>query len=69
MKTLSVALIASAIGLAFVLASPAEAAKSSKHKKSTGVTHAKKYHRQAAVGVQELTGASRLPSFCGAVEL
>jgi hypothetical protein len=49
MKTLSVALIASAIGLAFVLASPAEAAKSSKHKKSTGVTHAKKYHRQAAV--------------------
>jgi hypothetical protein len=47
MKTLSVGLLVSAIGLAFVLASPAEAAKSSKYKKHTGVTYVKK-HRPAA---------------------
>ena len=34
MKTLPVALVLSTVGLAFVLASPAEAAKSSKHKKT-----------------------------------
>ena len=50
MKTLSIALIVSAIGLAFVLGSPAEAAKAGKHKKSAATAHAVK-HRQTAAAV------------------
>jgi hypothetical protein len=48
MKTLSTTLFISAIGLAFVLASPAEAAKSSKHKNQSAA-HAKKPRQTAAV--------------------
>jgi len=48
MKTLSV--VVSAIGLAFVLASPAEAAKAGKQKKSTTSAHVVK-HRQTAEAV------------------
>jgi hypothetical protein len=40
MKSLPIALIVSAIGLAVAVASPAEAAKSSKHKKSAA-THSR----------------------------
>ena len=45
MKVLSI--VVSVVGLAFVLASPAEAAKSGKQKKSAGTAHAVK-HRQTA---------------------
>jgi len=45
MKTLSI--VVSVIGLAFVLASPAEAAKASKQKKSAATAHTMK-HRQTA---------------------
>jgi hypothetical protein len=45
MKTLSI--VVSAIGLAFVLASPAEAAKAGKQKKSAATAHVVK-HRQTA---------------------
>ena len=48
MKTLSI--VVSAIGLAFVLASPAEAAKAGKQKKSTTSAHVVK-HRQTAEAV------------------
>jgi hypothetical protein len=48
MKALSIAV--SAIGLAFVLASPAEAAKAGKQKKSATSEHALK-HRQTAEAV------------------
>jgi hypothetical protein len=47
MKTLSIAV--SAIGLALVLASPAEAAKTGKHKKSAATAHTVKYRRTAEV--------------------
>ncbi len=50
MKKLSVTLAISAIGLAFVLASPAEAAKVAKHKKSATTAHAVQ-HRQTAEAV------------------
>jgi hypothetical protein len=46
MKTLPIALVLSAIGLAFVLASPAEAA--GKHKKSAAA-HSMKHRQTAAV--------------------
>jgi len=45
MKTLSI--VVSVIGLAFVLASPAEAAKAGKQKKSAAAAHTMK-HRQTA---------------------
>jgi hypothetical protein len=48
MKTFSIALIVSVIGLALA-AAPAEAAKSNKHKKSAGVAHVKKPRQAAAV--------------------
>jgi hypothetical protein len=48
MKTLSI--MVSAIGLAFVLASPAEATKVGKQKKSAATAHAVK-HRQTAQAV------------------
>ena len=48
MKSLPVALTISAIGLAFVFASPAEAAKRYKHKKSSASAHTM-MHRHAAV--------------------
>jgi len=48
MKTLSI--VVSAIGLAFVLASPAEAAKAGKQKKSATSAHVVK-HRQTAEAV------------------
>jgi hypothetical protein len=54
MKTLSISLFVSTIGLAFILASPAEAAKSSKHKNQAAV-HAKK-HRQIATVAAAGTG-------------
>ena len=47
MKTLSI--VVSAIGLAFVLGSPAEAAKSGKHKKSAAAVHTVKHRQTAAV--------------------
>jgi hypothetical protein len=47
MKSLSATLVVSAIGLAFVLASPAEAGK---HKKSAATAHVVK-HRQTAEAV------------------
>src|SRR5436853_602805 len=47
MKSLSVTLVVSAIGLAFVLTSPAEAAKAHKQKKSAATAHVMK-HRQTA---------------------
>jgi hypothetical protein len=50
MKNLSITLAISAIGLAFVLASPAEAAKSGKYKRSATATHVVK-HRQTAQAV------------------
>ena len=56
MKSLSMALVVSAIGLAFVLASPAEAAKVGKHKKSTATAHTVK-HRQTAAAVPAPGGA------------
>jgi len=43
MKSSSIALIAAAIGLAFVFASPAEAAKRGKHKKSGSSAYAMTY--------------------------
>jgi hypothetical protein len=49
MKTLPMALMVSAIGLSFVFAAPAEAAKSSKHKKSGGASHAVQHRQTAAV--------------------
>ncbi len=48
MKTLSTTLFVSAIGLAFVLASPAEAAKKGKHKKSAHVPHIAKHRQRGA---------------------
>jgi hypothetical protein len=48
MKTLPVTLVVSAVGLALALASPAEAAKSGKHK-NAGVPHAAKQRQAAAV--------------------
>jgi len=53
MKTLSIAV--SAIGLAFVLASPAEAAKAGKQKKSATSAHVVK-HRQTASAVPAAGG-------------
>ena len=55
MKSLSMTLVASAVGLAFVLASPAEAAKEGKQKKSTATAHVMK-HRQTAEAVSADTG-------------
>ncbi len=49
MRSLSAALVA-AIGLAFVMASPAEAAKSGKHKTSTATAHMVKHRQTAAAG-------------------
>ena len=48
MKTLPVTLVVSAVGLALALASPAEAAKSGRHK-NAGVPHATKQRQAAAV--------------------
>jgi hypothetical protein len=48
MKSLSMTFVISAIGLAFVLASPAKAAKSGKHKKSATTAHAVQYRQTAA---------------------
>jgi len=47
MKSLSMTLVVSAIGLAFVLASPAEASKAGKHKKSAATAHVVKHRRTA----------------------
>ena len=47
MKTLSI--VVSAIGLTFVLASPAEAAKAGKQKKSATSAHVVKHRQTAAV--------------------
>ena len=49
MKTLPVTLVASAIGLALALASPAEAAKAGNHKKSGAVTHTMKQRQATAL--------------------
>ena len=57
MKKLTVTLVVSAIGLAFVLASPAEAAKTSKHKKPAAAHSVK--HRTTAVAAR--------PTFQGGV--
>jgi hypothetical protein len=55
MKKLSVTLAISAIGLAFVLASPAEAAKAGtkagKHKRSATTTHVVKHRQTADAGM------------------
>jgi hypothetical protein len=48
MKNLTVTLMVSALGLAFVLASPAEAAKTSKHKKPAATQPAKQNHATVA---------------------
>jgi hypothetical protein len=48
MKTLSIAV--SAIGLAFILASPAEAAKAGKQKKSSTSAHVVKHRQTAQAG-------------------
>ena len=50
MKSLSMTLMVSAIGLVFVLASPAEASKAGKHEKSAATAHVVK-HRQTAEAV------------------
>ena len=47
MKTLSI--VVSAIGLAFVLALPAEAAKAGKQKKSAATAHTMKYRQTAEI--------------------
>ena len=48
MKNLTVTLMVSALGMAFVLASPAEAAKTSKHKKPASAQSAKQSHATVA---------------------
>jgi len=55
MKSLSMTLVIAAAGLAFVLASPAEAAKSAKYKKSVAAAHTVK-HRQTASAVPAAGG-------------
>jgi hypothetical protein len=57
MKTFSIALMVSAIGLALAVA-PAEAAKKGKQKKSAGVTYVNK-HRTAAVAAPGFQGGVR----------
>ncbi|HYI26681.1 MAG TPA: hypothetical protein VD863_02430, partial [Bradyrhizobium sp.] len=57
MKTFSIALMVSAIGLALA-AAPAEAAKG-KQKKSAGVTHVKKHRQTAAVATPGFQGGVR----------
>ena len=68
MKTLSIAIV-SAIGLALVLASPAEAAKAGKHKKSAATAHAVKHRQTAEVvpapGVGYQGGVMRGPLYNG----
>ena len=67
MKTLSI--VVSAIGLAFVLASPAEAAKASKQKKSAATAHTMKHRQTAEVvpapGVGYQGGVMRGPLYNG----
>ena len=58
MKTLPVALVVSAAGLALALASPAEAAKAGKHQKSTAVAHTVKQRQAAALVHASGTGFS-----------
>jgi hypothetical protein len=64
MKTLSISLFVSAIGLAFILASPAEAAKSSKHKNQAAV-HAKKHRQIATAGTGYPGGVLAGPLYNG----
>ena len=67
MKTLSIAV--SAIGLAFVLASPAEAVKAAKQKKSAATAHTMKHRQTAAVaparGGEYQGGVMRGPLYNG----
>jgi hypothetical protein len=70
MKTLAVALIVSTVGLAFVLASPAEAAQSSKHKKyKTAKVHkvhqVKQRHSAVAAGPHYQGGVLAGPLYNG----
>jgi hypothetical protein len=65
MKTFPVALIASSLTLAFIAASPAEAAKTSKHKKSR-TTHATLQRQVAAApGSQFQGGVLKGPLYNG----
>ena len=69
MKSLSMTLVASAVGFALVLVSPAEAAREGKQKKSTATAHVVKHRRTAeAVPAAEIGyqgGVRRGPLYNG----